>query len=110
MFFYREARTITSVASEIVMDNVQFYMVDPLRSVIVEVTDNGFLISSFDVFETTGEISIVRKAVIENDVRDINDFEAVRDMLYLVLDGLSIYNSDHFTKRIEIKVVDQDSV
>ena len=64
----------------------------------IERVANGFIISD----------AADQKVVIEEDDKKEKDCQAIRTMLYEVLDGLGEYGSKHDAERIRISIINQD--
>ena len=82
-----------------------FKINNPDRTILVETTTIGYIITKFNQYSDTTEYYPSRTVIEMNDEDEFQeDFDAVAKLLWGILENMEIYNSKHFTKRIEINV------
>jgi hypothetical protein len=82
-----------------------FKINNPDRTILIETATNGYVITKFSQYSDTDEFHSVSTVVEINDQDEYQeDFDAVAKLLWGILENMEIWNSKHFTKRIEINV------
>jgi len=72
---------------------------------------NGFILIAYDPVYSPERVPRLMVFQEREGAQGIGepDFETVADVLWEVLEVLGVYNSKHYHKRLEIRVVDQDA-
>lgn len=91
------------------------HLIDPENSYLIERTwsdgEQGFIITHFGTYTDSNEIRIQRK-VFSTDAENIphgeEDWKAIEELLWSLLDIMEIFFSKHHKKRLEIRVVDNE--
>lgn len=82
-----------------------FKVNNPSHTILIETATNGYIITQFQQYSDTEEFHPISTVVEMNDHDEFQeDFDAVAKLLWGILESLEIWNSKHFSKRIEINV------
>ena len=94
-------------------DTINYPIIDPINTVVVQRVNNGFYLTKFNEIEgENGNIIRIHQShvVQDNDIdlyANDTDWNSVKEMLWLLLDLLEIYTSKHHKQTIRIEVEDQ---
>ena len=76
------------------MESIEFHIVDPDRTIIIEQIESGYLVSWFDRYFDSDELYLKRTPFEENHD---NDTKPVIDMLWHLLDALGVHEGIEIT-------------
>ena len=82
-----------------------FKINDPEKTILIETATNGFIITRFNQYsDNTDDVYPNRTVIKANEDEYEQDFDAVAQLLWEILENMEIWNSKHFKQRIEITV------